>query len=92
MDGNAGGYVIKFLQEQQSCWYASLYLDRMGQRCVFFSELNPHARADNDDNEGEDATGAFARTLSRSRLVSRIPYIILGWMSCVGLHSREEEN
>jgi len=66
MDRNAGGYVIKFLQDQQGCWYASLYLDPMGQHCVFFSALNPHECAeeeDEDEDEDDDVVpmDAFAK-------------------------------
>ena len=41
-DRNAGGYVIKFMKEEQGYWYASLYLDPMGQHCVLVSGIDPH--------------------------------------------------
>lgn len=51
LDRNAGGYLVKFLSDQQGCWYASLYLDTMGQHCVFVSESDPHDFADDHDDE-----------------------------------------
>ncbi len=90
MDGNAGGYVIKFLQDQQSSWYASLYLDRMGQHRGFFPELNPHARADDDEDEASLKAISFENflydtwmdelcwfTLARGELrQAQIPYLV----------------
>lgn len=54
MDRNAGGHVLRFLSDQQGCWYSNLYLDPMGQHCVFFSDGNVDECADDDDDQDEE--------------------------------------
>lgn len=37
-DGGKGGYMIRFLSDQQGCRYWSLYMDREGRSCVMNSQ------------------------------------------------------
>jgi len=51
-DRNAGGYVMQFLEDQQGCWYMSIYVDGMGQSCALFSVTSP--TSDYGEEEGSD--------------------------------------
>lgn len=59
LDRNAGDYILRFISDQQGCWYANLYLDVMGQHRVLFADLDPHS-IENDIQEDGSATGAVS--------------------------------
>jgi len=53
IDKGAGGYIIRFLSDQQGCWYLSLYLDPSDQKghCVLFSQEDPNHPSEGDEDE-----------------------------------------
>ena len=55
-DRNAAGYILRFLSDQQGCWYANLYLDPMGQHCVFTTGLDVNYADYCEEEEGERLT------------------------------------